>query len=74
VGLFGRSGVYPVGLAFQLAAELALEDINARQDVLPGYRLCMHPVDTQVSPAFASVTYSQITTTTKTHLRISASD
>ena len=40
--------MYPVGRAFQLAAELAEEDINRRPDVLPGYRLILEPVNTKV--------------------------
>ena len=40
--------MYPVGRAFQFAAELAEEDINSRADVLPGYRLVLEPVNTQV--------------------------
>ena len=38
----------PVGRDFQFAAELAEEDINRRADVLPGYRLVLEPVNTQV--------------------------
>ena len=49
VGLFGITGPYPVGTAFQLAAELAEEDINNREDVLPGYRLVLESVNTEVS-------------------------
>jgi hypothetical protein len=48
VGLFGVTGVYPMGRAFIHAAELAVEDINSRPDVLPGYTLVLEPIDTEV--------------------------
>ncbi|KAL8581526.1 hypothetical protein ACOMHN_042918 [Nucella lapillus] len=49
VGLFAIIGSYPVGSAFQYAAELAVEDINKREDVLPGYKIVLDIVNTEVS-------------------------
>lgn len=52
LGLFGKEGDYPVGWAFQFASEMAVNDINKRADMLPGYTLVLDSIDTKVS--FAS--------------------
>ncbi|KAK0056690.1 gamma-aminobutyric acid type B receptor subunit 2 [Biomphalaria pfeifferi] len=39
IGLFAMSGRYPAGIAYFLATLLAVEHINKREDILPGYKL-----------------------------------
>ena len=46
--LFPKTGWWPGGRALHIAAQMALEDVNARPDVLPGYRLDMVWNDTEV--------------------------
>lgn len=48
LGLFGKIGEYPAGTAFQMAAEMAVEDINNRADMLPGYAIELDTADTKV--------------------------
>ncbi|XP_025098712.1 gamma-aminobutyric acid type B receptor subunit 1-like [Pomacea canaliculata] len=47
LGLFGKEGDYPVGWAFQFASEMAVNDINKRADMLPGYTLVLDSIDTK---------------------------
>ncbi|PVD27948.1 hypothetical protein C0Q70_10524 [Pomacea canaliculata] len=51
VGLFGRTGWNPAGAAFQYATEMAISDINNRDDVLRGYELIMEAGDTKCETA-----------------------
>lgn len=39
------------------AANLALEDVNARKDLLPGYVLKLHSNDSEVSDIYWTVIY-----------------
>ena len=53
-------GIFPIagkggwqgGQACMPAAEMALEDVNKREDLLPGYRLRLHSNDSEVSEQF----------------------
>lgn len=50
LGLYPLSGHrWPGGKAVWNGAKLAIRDVNARPDVLPGYRLVLHVKDTAVS-------------------------
>ncbi|XP_025092635.1 gamma-aminobutyric acid type B receptor subunit 1-like isoform X2 [Pomacea canaliculata] len=51
LGLFGKTGEYPAGTAFQMAAEMAVEDINKRADMLPGYTIELDTADTKCQSA-----------------------
>lgn len=42
------SGPWPAGSALLAATKIALDLINSRTDILPGYRLVIHWGDTQV--------------------------
>ncbi|KAL1488400.1 hypothetical protein ABEB36_014874 [Hypothenemus hampei] len=54
-------GIFPIagqagwqgGQACMPAARLALEDVNARKDILPGYVLKMHSNDSETEHKFA---------------------
>ena len=48
-GLFPMEGWWPGGAALRIATDMALEHINARLDMLPGYRLNMEWANTKVS-------------------------
>ena len=48
LGLLGFSGAWPSGEATLIAAEMALEAVNSRQDILPGYKLTLLWNDTKV--------------------------
>nr|KAG5705052.1 hypothetical protein BaRGS_018782 [Batillaria attramentaria] len=60
IGLFALSKAkpYPAGEAFQIAAQVAVEDINNRTDVLPDFHLELDVVDTQISYSALSPTLS----------------
>lgn len=53
-------GIFPIagkggwqgGQACMPAARLALEDVNNREDLLPGYKLILHSNDSEVSVLF----------------------
>ena len=50
LGLFPVGGdAWPAGEALLLAVNIALEQVNNRTDILPGYRLNLIPSDTMVS-------------------------
>ena len=50
LGLFPISGTaWPCGYATKTAAEMAIEDINKRSDILSQHKLHLHAVDTMVS-------------------------
>ena len=52
LGLFPIGGdVWPAGEALLLAIHMALEQVNNRTDILPGYRLNLIYRDTMVSVA-----------------------
>lgn len=53
-GIFpiGGDGGWQGGQACMPAAEMALEDVNKRKDLLPGYTLKLHHNDSQVSTTF----------------------
>ncbi|XP_030766510.1 gamma-aminobutyric acid type B receptor subunit 1 [Sitophilus oryzae] len=60
-------GIFPIagkggwqgGQACMPAARLALEDVNARKDLLPGYKLKLHSNDSECEPGLgASVMYN----------------
>ena len=46
--LFPKSGWWPGGEALYVAANMALDDVNARTDILPGYKLQMVWNNTEV--------------------------
>ena len=49
LGLIPDTGnVWPAGETIRIASNIALEQVNARPDVLPGYNLVIHWKDTQV--------------------------
>lgn len=50
-GIFpiGGKGGWQGGQACMPAAELALADVNARKDLLPGFKLTLHSNDSEVS-------------------------
>ncbi len=48
LGLFPMSGSWAGGQAVMPAAELAVQDINANPEILPGYELAIISKDTQV--------------------------
>lgn len=50
LGLFPMRGQWPEGPGYSQAVLMGLEDINKRQDILPGYRLNLVWNDTQVGP------------------------
>lgn len=47
-GLLPKTGVWHAGDTMLIAAQLAMEDINGRDDILPGYRLNLIYGDTKV--------------------------
>ena len=49
LGMFPMRGQWAEGPGYSQAVLMGLEDVNARQDLLPGYRLNMIWNDTQVS-------------------------
>ena len=53
-GVIPLSGdVWNAGQAMVLAADMAIEDINSRGDILRGYNLTLHVEDSRVSPLTA---------------------
>ena len=50
-GIFPMSGSWAGGQGCLPAVQMALEDVNRRQDILPDYNLHMDFDDSQVSPA-----------------------
>ena len=48
-GIFPMSGSWAGGQGCLPAVEMALEDVNSREDILPEYRLHMDYNDSQVS-------------------------
>ena len=48
LGLFPMTGAWPGGKAMSLATQLALQDINANIDILPGYEIVIIPKNTEV--------------------------
>lgn len=58
-------GIFPIngkggwqgGQACQPAAELALEDVNSKSDLLPGFKLTLYSNDSEVSSFFKPSIY-----------------
>lgn len=63
-GIFpiGGAGGWQGGQACMPAAKMALEDVNKRKDLLPGYVLKLHSNDSQVSETVIIPSGSSITT------------
>lgn len=61
-------GIFPIngkggwqgGQACQPAAELALEDVNSKSDLLPGFKLTLYSNDSEVSQIFFVKIYIDI--------------
>lgn len=48
IGLFGKTGQYDIGDISEHGAQLAVNDINSRKDILPGYKIALLAEDTKV--------------------------
>lgn len=47
IGLFGKTGQYDIGDISEHGAQLAVNDINSRKDILPGYKIALLAEDTK---------------------------
>lgn len=48
IGLFGKTVQYDIGDISEHGAQLAVNDINSRSDILPGYKIALLAATTQV--------------------------
>ena len=68
-GIFpiGGKGGWQGGQACMPAAKLALEDVNSKNDLLPGFKLTLHSNDSEVSSNVLNFTLNKLHAVKQTH-------